>query len=195
MSISIRRRISGWMILTLLVIFASGLLLIAALNKPLPTYLVAKRDLAAGESIEATDFVEVSLDLGPLAEKYLTTLSNDWQVLSHIPAGELVPLSRLGIDLAANQTVVRLMPSVRPAANVKPGSWVSVWQVIEQEDNHLAELLVQSAEVSAVEFGEGLFADKLPEVEVVLGAEQATLLITALAAKTKSLFCRCHERA
>jgi hypothetical protein len=139
--------------------------------------------------------VEVSLDLGPLAEKYLTTLSNDWQVLSHIPAGELVPLSRLGIDLAANQTVVRLMPSVRPAANVKPGSWVSVWQVIEQEDNHLAELLVQSAEVSAVEFGEGLFADKLPEVEVVLGAEQATLLITALAAKTKSLFCRCHERA
>jgi multidrug efflux pump subunit AcrA (membrane-fusion protein) len=49
MSFRIRRRISGWVILTLLVIFACGLLQIAALNKPLPTYLVAKRDLAAGE--------------------------------------------------------------------------------------------------------------------------------------------------
>jgi hypothetical protein len=66
---------------------------------------------------------------------------------------------------------------------VKPGSWVSIWQVIEQDEKYQPELLVERAEVSAIAYGEGLFADELPEVEVILSADQATLLITALAAK------------
>lgn len=185
MSIRIRRRLSGWLILSLLVIFSSGFLLFLSLNKPLPTYLVAKRDLVPGELLESSDFELVPIDLGPLAPKYLSSVSPNLQLLSQIPAGELVPISRLGIEFAENQTAVRLIPSIKPASNVKPGSWVSIWQVVEKEEQYSAELLVERAEVSAVETGEGLFADELPEVEVVLGAEQARLLITALAAKVE----------
>lgn len=183
MSIRIRRRMSGWLILTLVVVSASGLFLVLSINKPLPSYLVAKRDLAAGEALDSSDFLEVPMDLGPVAEKYLSSVSTRLQLLSQIPAGELIPVSRLGIDFAENQTGVRLIPSTKPASSVKPGSWVSIWQVVEQEDKYLPQLLVERAEVSAVEYGEGLLADQLPEVEVVLSTGQATLLITALAAK------------
>ena len=183
MSIRIRRRMSGWLILTLVVVSASGLFLVLSINKPLPSYLVAKRDLAAGEALDSSDFLEVPMDLGPVAEKYLSSVSQRLQLLSQIPAGELIPVSRLGIDFAENQTGVRLIPSTKPASSVKPGSWVSIWQVVEQEDKYLPQLLVERAEVSAVEYGEGLLADQLPEVEVVLSTGQATLLITALAAK------------
>lgn len=183
MSIRIRRRISGWLILTLLVISCSGLLLFFSFNKPLPTYLVAKRDLVPGELLDSADFESVPIDLGPVAEKYLSSVSPNLQLLSQIPAGELVPISRLGIDFSENQTAVRMIPSSKPSSNVKPGSWVSIWKVIEQDDQYLPVLLVERAQVSAVEYGEGLFADQLPEVEVVLGSDQATLLITALAAK------------
>jgi hypothetical protein len=183
MSIRIRRKISGWMVLTLIAISSSGLLLLFSLNKPLPTYLVAKRDLVPGELIQPSDFESVPIDLGPIAPKYLTSISPKLQIVSQVPAGELVPLSRLGIELAKNQTGVRLIPSTKPASNVKPGSWVSIWQVIEQDEKYQPELLVERAEVSAIAYGEGLFADELPEVEVILSADQATLLITALAAK------------
>lgn len=183
MSIRIRRRISGWLILTLLVLSCSGLILFYSLNKPLPTYLVAKRDLVPGELLDSADFESVPIDLGPVAEKYLSSVSPNLQLLSQIPAGELVPISRLGIDFSENQTAVRMIPSSKPSSNVKPGSWVSIWKVLEQDDQYLPVLLVERAQVSAVEYGEGLFADQLPEVEVVLGSDQATLLITALAAK------------
>lgn len=183
MSIRIRRRMSGWLLLTLVVVSASGLFLVLSINKPLPSYLVAKRDLAAGETLDSSDFLEIPMDLGPVAEKYLSSVSPRLQLLSQIPAGELIPVSRLGIDFAENQTGVRLIPSTKPASSVKPGSWVSIWQVVEQEDKYLPQLLVERAEVSAVEYGEGLLADQLPEVEVVLSTGQATLLITALAAK------------
>lgn len=171
------------MILTLLVLSCSGLILFFSWNKPLPTYLVAKRDLVPGELLDSFDFESVPIDLGPVAEKYLSSVSPNLQLLSQIPAGELVPISRLGIDFAENQTAVRMIPSSKPSSNVKPGSWVSIWKVLEQDDQYLPVLLVERAQVSAVEYGEGLFADQLPEVEVVLGSDQATLLITALAAK------------
>jgi hypothetical protein len=171
------------MVLALIAISSSGLLLLFSLNKPLPTYLVAKRDLAPGELIQSSDFESVPIDLGPIASKYLTSISPKLQIVSQVPAGELVPLSRLGIELADNQTGVRLIPSTKPASNVKSGSWVSIWQVIEKDERYQPELLVERAQVSAIEYGEGLFADELPEVEVILGADQATLLITALAAK------------
>ena len=171
------------MILTLLVLSCSGLILLYSWNKPLPTYLVAKRDLVPGELLDFFDFESVPIDLGPVAEKYLSSVSPNLQLLSQIPAGELVPISRLGINFAENQTAVRMIPSSKPSSNVKPGSWVSIWKVLEQDDQYLPVLLVERAQVSAVEYGEGLFADQLPEVEVVLGSDQATLLITALAAK------------
>jgi hypothetical protein len=144
--------------------------------------MVAKREIAVGETILQSDFELVPLDLGPLANKYLAEVPEDLQAISQIPAGELVPISRLGGQLLENQTSVRVIPSIQPSASVKAGSLVSIWQVIELEDEFLPQLLVERAEVSTVEFGEGLFADELPQVELLLSSEQAKLLITALAA-------------
>jgi hypothetical protein len=104
-------------------------------------------------------------------------------VISQIPAGELVPLSRVGKKLLPNQTSIRFTPSSKPAANVAPGSFVSIWQVIKVEDVYQPELLVVRAEVSALLQKERLLANDVPEIEVVLGIDQATLLMTALAAK------------
>lgn len=183
MSIRIRRRPSVWSI-SLLV--AAGLVagfLVLSANKPLPTYLVATRDLLPGQTLVSSDFEALNLNLGPLASRYLSVIDSQSAVVSQIPAGELVPLSRLGKKLLPNQTSIRIIPSTKPAANVMPGSFVSIWRVSEEDEEYQAELLVVRAEVSAVIEAEGLIAQDIPEVEVLLGVEQATLLMTALAAK------------
>ena len=61
-------------------------------------------------------------------------------------AGELIPVSRLGRELAENQTAIRLIPSIKPSAAVALGSFVSVWQVVEVEGIFQPEQLVARAE-------------------------------------------------
>jgi hypothetical protein len=161
---------------------ASSVLFILALNKPLPTYLVAKRDISPGEQISLGDVELVALDLGPLADKYAIGVTDSMSSRSAIPAGELLPLSRLGSAMPENQTAIRLVPSTKPSALVNGGAYVSVWQVVEGESGFEPQQLVARAEVAAVEYGEGLFSEEIPEVELLLGKEQAMLVITALAA-------------
>ena len=182
MTIRIRRRISPWTIGFVAMAIASSVLFILALNKPLPTYLVAKRDLSPGEQISLGDVELVALDLGPLADKYAIGVTESMSSRSAIPAGELLPLSRLGSAMPENQTAIRLVPSTKPSALVNGGAYVSVWQVVEGESGFEPQQLVARAEVAAVEYGEGLFSEEIPEVELLLGKEQAMLVITALAA-------------
>ena len=182
MTIRIRRRISPWTIGFVAMAIASSVLFILALNKPLPTYLVAKRDISPGEQISLGDVELVALDLGPLADKYAIGVTESMSSRSAIPAGELLPLSRLGSAMPENQTAIRLVPSTKPSALVTGGAYVSVWQVVEGESGFEPQQLVARAEVAAVEYGEGLFSEEIPEVELLLGKEQAMLVITALAA-------------
>ena len=161
---------------------AAVAVMVFALNKPLPTYLIAKRDLLPGELISAQDVEQLNLDLGPLAASYIKELPDDSAVRSAIPQGELIPLSRLGTQLAQNQTAIRLLPATKPAAAVLAGSLVSVWQVVEVEGEFQPQQLVAIAEVAAIEYGEGFFSEDVPEIELLLGKEQAMLVITALAA-------------
>jgi len=182
LTIRIRRRISPWTIGFVAMAIASSVLFILALNKPLPTYLVAKRDLSPGEQISLGDVELVALDLGPLADKYAIGVTDSMSSRSAIPAGELLPLSRLGSAMPENQTAIRLVPSTKPSALVNGGAYVSVWQVVEGESGFEPQQLVARAEVAAVEYGEGLFSEEIPEVELLLGKEQAMLVITALAA-------------
>lgn len=182
MTIRIRRRVSPWTIGFVAMAIASAVLFILALNKPLPTYLVAKRDIAPGEQISLGDVEIVALDLGPLADKYAIGVTESMSSRSAIPAGELLPLSRLGSAMPENQTAIRLVPSTKPSALVTGGAYVSVWQVVEGESGFEPQQLVARAEVAAVEYGEGLFSEEIPEVELLLGKEQAMLVITALAA-------------
>jgi hypothetical protein len=65
---------------------------------------------------------------------------------------------------------------------VVAGTLVSVWQVVEVEGQFQPQQLVATAEVAAVQYGEGLFSEEIPEVELLVGREQAMLVITALAA-------------
>ena len=70
-----------------------------------------------------------------------------------------------------------------PATATDVGTHVAIWQVVEVDEVSSAQLLVPRALVTAVDEPEGLFGDASHEVELQLFAEQATLVIAALAAK------------
>lgn len=182
MSMRIRKRVNPWTIAIFILSMAAAAVVVFTLNKPLPTYLIAKRDLVPGELITEQDVEQLNLDLGPLAANYITELPDDLAVRSAVPQGELIPVSRLGTQLAQNQTAVRLLPATKPAAAVMAGSLVAVWQVVEVEGEFQPQQLVAIAEVAAIQYGEGLFSEEVPEIELLLGKEQAMLVITALAA-------------
>lgn len=156
-------------------------LIVFALNRPLPTYLVAARDLLPGQELTGSDVVAVPMDLGEAAGAYVSELAPGFAPSSFVAAGELIPARMLGQPLQANQTLLRITPELRPAETIAPGSAVSIWQVVELEDAQQAQLLVPRAIVIAVAEPEGIFASDLPQVEVLVGAEQAAQLIAAVA--------------
>lgn len=182
MSMRIRKSISPWTVAIFILSLAALAVIVITLNKPLPTYLVAKRALVPGEQITAQDVDFLNLDLGPLEGNYLREIPADLAVRSAVPAGELIPVSRLGTQLSENQTAIRILPATKPASSVVAGTLVSVWQVVEVEGQFQPQQLVATAEVAAVQYGEGLFSEEIPEVELLVGREQAMLVITALAA-------------
>ena len=182
MSMRIRKSISPWTVAIFILSLAALAVIVITLNKPLPTYLVAKRALVPGEQLTAQDVDFLNLDLGPLESNYLREIPADLAVRSAVPAGELIPVSRLGTQLSENQTAIRILPATKPASSVVAGTLVSVWQVVEVEGQFQPQQLVATAEVAAVQYGEGLFSEEIPEVELLVGREQAMLVITALAA-------------
>jgi len=159
-------------------------LALATLVKPLPTYLVASSDIGTGTSISAAETETVELNLGDLAGQYATPDAKATNLIASgaIGKGELIPIRLLGEGLLANQTVVRFIPGLLPAESIRAGSAVSVWQVIESEDGYQPQRIVSVAEVLSLEYGEGLFADEAPNVELLLNLEQSTLLLQAVAA-------------
>jgi hypothetical protein len=74
------------------------------------------------------------------------------------------------------------VPDLLPAESITSGSAVSVWQVVETEDGYQPQRIVSVAEVLALEFGEGLFADDAPNVELLMNLDQSTLVLQAVAA-------------
>ena len=178
----IRKSISPWTVAIFILSLAALAVFLITLNKPVPTYLVAKRALAPGEQITVQDVDFLNLDLGPLESSYLREIPANLAVRSAVPAGELIPVSRLGTQLSENQTAIRILPATKPASSVVAGTLVSVWQVVEVEGQFQPQQLVATAEVASVEYGEGLFSEEIPEVELLVGREQAMLVITALSA-------------
>jgi hypothetical protein len=161
-------------------------LAMSALNRPLPQYLVAAVDLKPGASISMADFTLIGLDLGSSAQSYLGPgeLSADSSVTRLIPAGELLPTRSVREFVAPGITSIRFIPGLKPSTNVQPGTWVSIWQVVETETGFESQRIVERSEVSEVAFGEGLFAADFPEVELILSLAEATLVLEAVAADT-----------
>lgn len=154
---------------------------IAGLNRPLPTYLIASSNLGVG-TVLGSELVRVeSLDLGAIAESYATEADLDGQaLLIPISSGELIPRRALGESLTNGQTSIRVVPDLKPASQITLGSRVSIWQVVEVEDEFEPQLLVASSLVSDILFGEGLFAGELPEVELILSRIEAAMVLRAV---------------
>ena len=158
---------------------------IAGLNRPLPTYLIASSNLGVG-TVLGSELVRVeSLDLGSIAESYATEADLDGQaLLIPISSGELIPRRALGESLTNGQTSIRVVPDLKPASQITLGSRVSIWQVVEVEDQFEPQLLVASSLVSDILFGEGLFAGELPEVELILSRIEAAMVLRAVTSES-----------
>ena len=174
---------------TVILIAGSFLMLvlvgIAGLNRPLPSYLIAAGNLGAGTVLTSELVRSESLDLGSIAQGYATNSDLDGKaLLLPVASGELIPLRALGEALANGQTSIRVIPDLKPASQVTPGSRVSIWQVVELEDDFEPQLLVASSWVSDIFLGDGLFAGELPEVELVLSRGEAALVLTAITSES-----------
>lgn len=173
---------------TLLLVVGSVLFLLlvafAGLNRPVPSYLIAASNLGPGMALTEQNTQALRLDLGSLAQSYATSESaNGLVLLQPVAAGELIPQRLLGPGLTLGQTSLRFTPSLKPAGQITPGSRVALWQVVEVDERFESQLLVRSALVTDLQYGEGLFAGELPEVEVLLTEALATLVLESLASK------------
>ena len=173
---------------TMLLVIGAGtillLLAVAGLNKPLPSYLVATGNLPPGAALTEVTTQELALDLGILSDKYATRAQVQNKVLLQpVAIGELIPVRILGEQLSANQTSIRFTPKLKPANPISLGARVAIWQAIELDEEYETQVLVQSALVTDLVYGEGLFAGELPEVEVVVSNVEAQLLLAAISAE------------
>lgn len=174
------RKIPNWLILAGAGVVVSVGLLVSVLMKPLPEYLVAAADIKPGSVLSEKDFVAMPLDLGEM-QNYLRVdqLPTNQSVVRVVRKGELLSAFDLTSEIDSNFTALRLVPELRPAIS-RVGSFVSVWRALEGEAGFEMQLLVERAEVLAIEEGEGLFADNVPEIELRLGIEESVFVMQAI---------------
>jgi hypothetical protein len=186
MALRFGRRIPNWLLLVAGSTLLATALGIAALTRPVPEYLVAATALKPGAPIEQQDLKPVSLDLGETAEIYV--LASELQpgvgVSRIVREGELLSKADLTFELDENLTSIRFIPKLKPSNQVKPGSQVSVWKVVETETGQEVQQLVARAEVLDLVYGDGLFAAEFPEVEIRISWEQSALLLQAVTAES-----------
>ena len=180
----LRARPANWVLLLISSSLVLGGLVVASAMKPLPSYLVASSTISTGTLLSEADAVVVQLDLGVYSEAYLAagTSIEGLSATAVIGQGELIPLRLIGRGLRPDQTALRFVPDLKPAQSIVPGSVVSVWQVTETEEGFVPQRIVSVSEVLAIEFGDGLFAEDAPDVELLLNLDQSTLVLAAVAA-------------
>ena len=181
----LRARPANWVLLLIGSSLVLGGLVFASAIKPLPSYLVASSTISTGTLISDAATVVAEIDLGTLGEAYVTadTATDGLSVTAVIGQGELIPLRLIGTGLRPNQTAIRFVPNLKPADSIVAGSVVSVWQVTETDDGFVPQRIVSVSEVLAIEFGDGLFAEDAPDVELLLNLDQSTLVLAAVAAR------------
>ena len=180
----LRARPANWVLLLISSSLVLGGLVMASAMKPLPSYLVASSTISTGTFLSEADAVVVQLDLGVYSEAYVVagTSIEGLSATAVIGQGELIPLRLIGRGLRPDQTALRFVPDLKPAQSIVPGSVVSVWQVTETEEGFVPQRIVSVSEVLAIEFGDGLFAEDAPDVELLLNLDQSTLVLAAVAA-------------
>lgn len=156
-----------------------------SLNRPLPEYLVAKGEIPAGTQLDLANFDSVALNLGGLENKYLKLADFDpqLQLADTLLGGELVPVSNTALEIPSGQTSIRLTPALEVSKNVVAGSWVSIWRVVEVEDHFQTELVVPRSKVVSVIEPDGLFANSVPQVEILIDLNLSTLVMESITAE------------
>ena len=118
-----------WMLALAIALLAAALALLVSTNRPQPTveYLVAKRDLPTGVTLDASAFTAVPLALGAAGKNYLATLPAGATLRTALRAGDILAVDNLG---QSNQRFsVVLSPSQPLSSRVRVGSRIDVWFV------------------------------------------------------------------
>lgn len=186
MAVRFGRRVPNWVLLAVGSVVFAAALGVFALNRPLPEYLIASVNLKPGAIITAQDLKPANLDLGPAGESYLlaSELQPGTSVLRVVRKGELLSRADLTFETESGLTSLRFTPKLKPANQVVPGSRVSVWRVLEVETGRQVQQLVAQAEVLDLVYGDGLFAQEFPEVEIRVSWEESALLLEAVSAES-----------
>lgn len=181
----LRRSFPNWLWMAAVMAITLGTVGWFSLNRPLPEYLVAKGEISAGTKLSLSDFELVPLNLGLVESRYLDVndLQADLQLIDTISPGELLPFSNVAMDIPVGQTAIRLTPALAVPQNVMPGSWVSIWRVVELEDEYSTELLVARSKVVSVIQPEGLFANNIAQVELLIDLNSSTLVMQSITAE------------
>jgi hypothetical protein len=155
-------------------------LILSSLFRPLPEYLVAATDLKPGEQLTESDFKRVNAELGEVTGYLMAQdMPVDMSVVRVVRKGELISAMDLTSLIDPQFTAIRLTPELKPAATL-PGAFVSVWRAVEREAGTELERIVARSEVMEIEYGEGLFAQENPEVELRLTLDEAVAVMHAI---------------
>jgi hypothetical protein len=155
-------------------------LVVSSLFRPLPEYLVAATDLKPGELLTDEAFTRVALDLGEVSAYVKAEEAFSATGVSRlIRKGELIASQDLTTLTDPEYTAIRITPELKPAS-VTQGSFVALWRAIEREAGVELELIVPRAEVLEIKYGEGLFAQENPEVELRLKLDEAIAAMHAV---------------
>lgn len=184
MSRTLQKRVSGWMVLTL--VGAVGLVIVGAfaLTKPLPEYLIAKGSVLPGEELRPEAFEPRRMDLGSLSGMYLKPedLQEDLVFSEVILSGELIP-KRMLVGGVQSHTSIVLRPSLPVSSQIEPGSWVQIWRTVSTPDGFIGEQLIPFSQVISISDDGSLISDQSAEVEVSISQEQAGILLPAISSE------------
>ena len=180
MAIRMGKRIPNWLILTISGSVVLVGLVLSSLFRPLPEYLVAANDLKPGDQLTNSDFKRVGVELGEVTGYLMAQdVPIDMSVVRVVRKGELISAMDLTNLIDPQFTAIRLTPELKPAATTA-GAFVSVWRAVEREAGTELEKIVARSEVLAIEYGEGLFAQENPEVELRLTLDEAVAVMHAI---------------
>lgn len=181
----LRKSVPNWLWILLIMVLSLAAVGWFSLNRPLPEYLVARGELPAGTKLDLASFDSVALNLGTLENRYLKVDDFDpgLQLVDTVLVGELLPFSNTSLEIPNGQTSIRITPALEVSQNVSAGSWVSIWRVVEIEDNFQTELIVPRSKVVSVLEPEGLFANNVPQVELLIDLNLATVVMESITAE------------
>lgn len=171
-------------------LLAIGLILAAALvafalirqSSATETYLVANHDLATGSQLQAGDFRESQLALGPQAGTYLKQLPKGAVLASAVLTGQLLPRSALALTTNPNYKPLLITPTGELGQSIRVGSLVQLWFVPKQntESSTAVQLLSQS-EVLAIHKTDQSLTSTPTNLELAVPNEALPVVITAIA--------------